>query len=159
MADTRLDLKRDTLLTTLPELGKEWEVALQIRLTEYDTAEYRSILHMTTGGDNDKYGDRTPTLEMDPRKKLYVESAASGLNYMDDRRDPIPLDTWTEVKVSQTLTSVGKYMFRIFLAGVKVFAVENTKPEVFKDVKVYATNPWKPAQAGSIKGVTIKTRK
>ena len=152
-------LEKDTLLTTIPELGKEWEVSLQIKLTEYDTAAYRSILHMTSGGDNEKYGDRTPLLEMDPRKKLYVESAAPGLNYLDDRSSPIPLHTWTAVKVSQRLSSGGRYMFKILLDGEQVFAVENKQPEAFKDVKVYTSAPWKASQAGSIKALTINTRK
>ena len=64
---------------------------------------------------------------------------------------------WTSIHISQTLEE-GKYIYRITIGGEEVHAVENSEPEEFSDVKVYASDPWHNAQPGSIRNLVIKSR-
>ena len=48
-------------------------------------------------------------------------------------------------------------MFRIDIEGEEVHAVENSQPEEFQDVKVYASDPWHPAQPGSIRNLVVES--
>ena len=59
--------------------------------------------------------------------------------------------------ISQTLEG-GKYIYRITIDGEEVHIVENSQPEEFQGVKVYASNPWAAAQPGSIRKLVIETR-
>ena len=59
--------------------------------------------------------------------------------------------------ISQTLEG-GRYMFRIDIEGEEVHAVENSQPEEFKDVKVYASDPWHDVQPGSIRKLVVESR-
>ena len=151
-------LKKNKLLTTIPELGKEWEVSMQIKLTKYYTSSFHNIFHMTIGG-GAHYGERTPGIWIDDSKQLYISSAVNGDNGYHYKADSIPLNKYRIVKVQQTLTDGGKYMFAIFIDRKKVFNVVNTQPEAFKDVKVFASNEGDVSQAGSIKEIIIKTQK
>ena len=49
-------------------------------------------------------------------------------------------------------------MYRISIGGKEVYAVENSQPEEFKDVKVYASNSGHTAQPGSIRNLVIESR-
>ena len=42
--------------------------------------------------------------------------------------------------------------------GETLWSVENTKPEEFSDVKVFAASDWYVAQAGSIRQLQIENR-
>ena len=45
--------------------------------------------------------------------------------------------------------------FQTFIDGKRVFKVENKKPEVFYNVKVYAASPWDAATKGKIRHLEI----
>ena len=64
---------------------------------------------------------------------------------------------WTTIAISQALEG-GRYMYRISIGGKEVYAVENSQPEEFKDVKVYASNSGRTAQPGSIRNLVIESR-
>ena len=48
-------------------------------------------------------------------------------------------------------------MYRISIGGEELHAVENSQPEEFHNVKVYASDPWYPAQPGSIRNLVIES--
>ena len=72
---------------------------------------------------------------------MAVSSAVSGDKNYRHFPDQPPVGVWTYIQISQTLEGE-RYMYRMFIGGEEVHAVENTEPREFQDVKVYASNPW-----------------
>ena len=68
-------LVKDTLLTTLPTLGKEWRVTHDFKPTEY-VGGYGNSLHLTIGG----YGDRQLLLHYH-NGRLELGSVVSGVTH------------------------------------------------------------------------------
>ena len=56
---------------------------------------------------------------------------------------PLPLNVASEIKVRQYITN-GVYYYQATVAGKALFQnpVQNTQPKEFKNVKVYASNPF-----------------
>ena len=146
-------LVKDTLLTTLPTLGKEWRVTHDFKATEY-LGGYENSLHLTIGG----YGDRQLLIQC-YNGRFEIGSVVSGSTHYNK---PVqsPVGEWTPISISMTDEGCkgGQYMYRINIGGEEVHARENTQPQEFKDVKVYASNPWNAAQPGSIRNLVIETR-
>ena len=57
------------------------------------------------------------------------------------------------------LVSPYQYMFKVFVNNVLVFKLDNKDPRVFRDVKVYASDPWYEPVNGRIKDLRVETRK
>ena len=43
-------IAKNTLLTTLPSMTKEWKVTFEVNPTDYGFKSYASVLHLTIGG-------------------------------------------------------------------------------------------------------------
>ena len=145
---------RNTTLTTLDILGKEWRVTHDFKPTKY--LSWTSTLHLSIAGNAEQYGDRTPAiLPSRPWGKLRIASAVNGdINYWRDFDQP-PVGAWTTIAISQTLEG-GKYMYRISIGGEEVHANENTKPIAYQGAQVYASKG--TATPGSIKNLVIETK-
>ena len=44
------EMAKNTLLTTLPSMTKEWKVTFEVNPTAYSFRSYASVLHLTIGG-------------------------------------------------------------------------------------------------------------
>ena len=152
-------LVKDTLLTTLDTMGKEWRVTHDFKPTKY-LSVWANSLQLTIGGDMENYGDRTPIIfpsNQNSPGKMKIASAVNGAPDYGTTPDQPSLNVWTTIAISQTLEE-GKYMFRISIGDQEVHAVENTQPEVFRNVKVYGSNSNHAAQPGSIRNLVIETK-
>ena len=73
---------RDSLLTVLPNLSKEWKVTFEVNPTHYSWNGWKSVLHLTTGGkgvgSNSKVGDRIPAIWFHKTRGVLVSSALDG---------------------------------------------------------------------------------
>ena len=148
---------QDSLLTTLYTLGKEWNVSHEFKPTEY-LDNWRNSLHLTIGGSNGEHGDRTPSIwpsTPTAGKMLIASSVNEDKNFVHKPVQPLVRE-WTPIQISQTLED-GRYMYRIVIGGKEVHAVENTEPKEFCNVKVYASDPWGPAQPGAIRNLLIES--
>ena len=67
----------------------------------------------------------------------------------------IPAGKWTQITLSQEYLS-GKFRYRVLIDGVEKYNVENAQDGQFRDVRVYASNPWHDAQPGYIKDLSVK---
>ena len=70
-----------------------------------DTNSYLNILHLTIGGDNSVWGDRTPAVWLFRNKGFLISSAISG-NYNNDKLiyPPTQAGKWMHFEISQILT-------------------------------------------------------
>ena len=152
-------LAKNSQLTTLPKLTKEWKVSFEINPTDYSFRGYASVLHMTIGGkgvgSDAKEGDRIPAIWIHKTRGVLVSTALDGRpDYMKAFKRLPPAGEWTRIEVSQSLVG-SKYMYSITIADENVFTVENTKPVELSNVKVYAGSPWSTARKGSIRNLEI----
>ena len=147
------------LLTTLPILGMEWRVSHEFRPTDFSNNGWTNSIHLTTGGDNHQYGYRTPAVTFHPSKGMQVTAAVNGVyNYHRDFMSKRPvLDAWTTISISQEMSGE-KYIYKIIIGEEQVYSVENHQPQEFRDVKVYASDPWHTKVPGQIRAFTIQTK-
>ena len=150
---------RGSLVHTIPTLGKEWRVSLEFKPTDYTYSGYANLLHLTIGADWGSYGTRVPGVWFHPSRGLHISAAVNGiLDYNKDTlTDRPPLGNWTSLEISQEQVG-GEFVYKIVIGGKEILSVENTQPEVFEDVKVYASDPWHNAQPGAMKALLIQTK-
>ncbi|XP_012558744.2 uncharacterized protein LOC100212894 [Hydra vulgaris] len=148
-------LNQGTILGELDVLKKEYSVSFNIFPKSY-TNGWKSVLHLTQGKDFGDYGDRIPGVwfNEDSSGKLVIYTALRGYNDFNVKTDPLPLNQWTNVKIGQRMRD-NTYWFYVYLNGVMNHIIENIDARDFKNVKVYASDPWYAAQNGLISNILI----
>ena len=112
------ELKKNSLLTTLPSLPREWMVEFEFKPTNLDHG-WTSIFHMTIGGDSGTIGYRIPAVFYHPSYNLLISSHNNkNANYNKYVPSP-PIGKWTKIRVSQELLD-GKFRYRIFFCKIKM---------------------------------------
>ena len=147
-------IAKNKLLTTLPELTKEWRVSFEVKPTAFRNYP-ESILQLTIGGSGRKIGDRTPAIWFHKTRGILVASALDGKASFSKWLKPLPSSgQWTRIEVSQSLVE-SKYIYNITIGDKEEFSIQNKKPVELKKVKVYSGNPWHAPQKGSIRNLKI----
>ena len=154
------EIAKNTLLTTLPTLDKEWKVTFELNPTSYKYRGYAQVIHFTTGGKGGKggqLGDRTPALWIHKTLGVYIVTTINGKPNVGKtlRLGRPPLNKWTTVEINQVKKG-SSYIFSLMMNNEVLWITRNVKPSQFSDVKVYAASPWFAVQAGSIRGLKIE---
>ena len=92
-------------------IGREYTIQFELYLYSYPTNPLSSVLHFTTSGNLNSYGDRNPAVwvsgQEDNPEKIVVSSSVDGnTNLHVYSEKSYPLKTWIPIKISQKL--VGK---------------------------------------------------
>ena len=144
------DQVRSGVLTTLPTLPREWMVVFLFKPTNLDNPDWTSIFHMTIGGNYENPGDRIPAVLFRPSEGLMIVQKKKQEILL-----PAPeIDKWTKIQMFQKIEN-GNTKIKLFINDKEMLSVVNSKPTSFANVKVYASDPWYPAQPGSIKNLSI----
>ena len=135
------EISKNTLLTTLPLLKKEWKVSFDFKAN--NLRGLGQIFHMTAGGKGlgagAAYGDRTPAIWVHSSRGFLVSSAVDGKYSFSKYFQPLPtIGEWTTIEVGQELVG-SRIVYSISIGGRNVLSVTNSKPSEFKNVKVYAS--------------------
>ncbi|XP_065656161.1 uncharacterized protein LOC100212432 isoform X5 [Hydra vulgaris] len=148
-------LKKNNLIATLPLLDKAYSVSFNLKPNSYSVG-WKSVIHLTIGQNFGQYGERTPAVWFlhDGSGKLTIASAINGNPNYYFLTDPLPLNQWSNVRISQFRFN-GIYTFTVYINGKLIHSIENTKPQSFKNVKVYTADPWYDEQDGFIKDLRI----
>ncbi|XP_065656240.1 uncharacterized protein LOC136081866 [Hydra vulgaris] len=149
-------LTQGTLLGTLNVVKKEYFVSFNIKPVTYSVG-FKSVLHITLGENMNTYGDRNPGVwfHNDGSGRLRIHAAVNSDNiYYFDTSAPLMLNEWSNIKIHQSLYG-GKYWFSVDINGVNVHKVENSDARDFKNMMVFASDPWYPSQNGSISDLLI----
>jgi len=157
-----LDLKSDQLITVVPYIGREYNVSFELYLNKYQTEDWLSVLHFTTSGNSESYGDRNPAVwvggHRDHHRQLHVSSSIDGTTNMWIKSDKIyPLKTWIKIRISQALMYT-QFVYSVVINEETVYTEMNDVPSMFSDVKVYGGDPWYPAQDGKIRNLVLHTK-
>ena len=118
-----LDLKSDQLITVVPYVGREYNVSFELYLNKYQTEDWLSVLHFTTSGNSESYGDRNPAVwvggHRDHHRQLHISSSIDGTTNMWIKSDKIyPLKTWIKIRISQALMYTQVFLLRNFTTQI-----------------------------------------
>ena len=158
--DVEFQVTTNHLHQTLPTFYKQWSISVNIMPIGILTGEneWGNILRVGLGGDREEYGDRTPAIWFTPSTtKMSIYSAINGDSEYFIETDPIPINAWAWVEMSQVRQPDGVYQFTIRMAGAIIHQIINTDPREFSDVKIYTSDNYWPAANAKIANLTIKT--
>ena len=150
-----IEIKRNQIIKTLKILPKEYEVSFEVKPTSKTNATYSNVIHLTVGGNNAAYGDRTPAVWI-YFSNFFFSSALNGSTSGNFQSNVVMnLLEWTKIKISQLLMKEN-YVFTIWVADNIIYNVINFQAREFQNVMVYIGDPWYVAQPGYIRNLVIK---
>ena len=160
--DGEQEMAKNNLLTTLPQMTKEWKVSLEVNPTDYTFTSYANVLHLTIGGkglgSSANVGDRIPAIWIHKTRGVMISSALNGkAAYTKTYKVIPPVREWTKIEVSQTLIE-SKYIYSISIGKKNVLKVENKKPVELSNVKVFAGSPWYTATKGFLRNLEVQMK-
>ena len=159
------DLKKDYLLQSGVTIYKTYKISFNVYFTKFvhtNTHVFQNIIHLTvTGKSCCESGDRIVGIWIKPNTnpnflRLYVANEMNGDPNTVNLIQTYPLYRWIQVSISQTMQD-GVYSFVVTIDGNVELEIQNTQPQVFRDVSVYAANPWDNAVAGKIQNIKIES--
>ena len=140
-----MDVAQGKLVQEIQSWGKLYTVEFEI--TIFNSGEsWINVFHFTTGSDNSNYGDRIPAMWIKRNSgsdagRFHIASAISGNKDLDIEYD-YELGKKYEITIKQFKDSGNKYWYEIIIDRESKFKIENTVPESFSNVKLYASDPW-----------------
>ena len=138
-------LRKGRILTTIPYLSKEYAIEFQVYPTVFHRG-WHNVLHFTTGRNGVAYGSRIPAMFFN-NNRFWICSDISGNRNCCYASPTVKVKKWIKVRVSQS--KEGKYYYyKVEINGKQVKKVRNSKPRVFKNVKVFASDKWYAPQQG-----------
>ena len=104
-------MKKNTLLTTLPTLGKEFSIAFDLFISDEEPeTEWRNVLHLTTGRNYGPNGSRVPGIWwLKSSKRLQLSASISGNDNYQLNHVGVNTNRWIKLEIKQFLrgTKVG----------------------------------------------------
>jgi len=147
--------RRGNLLTSLSLWPKEYEIKFDF-FPFFLPDSFVNILHVTKGGNNDVYGDRSPSIYAkggsDPF--LHICSSINGnKNYCMNFN--ISSNTWISLRIAQKKAENQSYEIEYTVDNIVMDTVVNGLAMEFENVKIYSSNPWVPSLNGILRNVEI----
>ena len=98
-------LAKNTQLTELAYIGKEYSVSFELFINKFGTDTYQSVLHLSTGGNLDEMGNRNPAVFVYNTSpvQLHITSAVSGNKNMAKNFPGLVENKWQKIEISQKL--------------------------------------------------------
>lgn len=134
------NITKNKLIQNFENWGLVYHVEFTLEVTKVPNETWTNVFHFTSKSDKVYYGDRIPALWINKGGHFSISSAVNG-----------NLDYWTKINfeikrqyqiiIKQFLES-GKYWYEIITDGHSNLKIENTEPQNFSDVKLYASDPW-----------------
>ncbi|XP_065653549.1 uncharacterized protein LOC136080612 isoform X2 [Hydra vulgaris] len=155
IGDNIIPLMKAQILVEIPELLKEYVVSFYVKPNSFTTG-WHSVIHFTIGSSNLYYVDKVPSIwfHTDGNGSLLISAPINGSPLQYFKTKPIEINQWTYIEISQVLIN-SFYIYRIKINEEFICAEINNQAQSFKNVRVYASDPWYDAQDGSIKDLLI----
>ena len=159
--DTETTLRKGRLLTVIPALRPQFEVSFDMYPLE-KISTWTGLLHMTVSGNDDFYRSRVPGIFYGNLNGvccgslLQIGFAINNHKNYIPRRPSVDIMRWTRVVVKQVLVN-DDYVYMVLFNGIEQYRITNTETRLFKNVRVYVTNPWAGVFPGKIRNLTIIT--
>ncbi|XP_065681608.1 uncharacterized protein LOC100199805 isoform X2 [Hydra vulgaris] len=139
-------LTQGLILGMLYVLKKVYTVSFSLKPITYSKG-LKSVFLLTSNNNSKVYdsGSLSVWFHEDGSGKIYICSEINGNRNYKVETKPLSLDSLYSIKISQYLQS-NKYWFTIDINGVNIFKVVNSDARDFKNMRVYASNPWDSVQ-------------
>ena len=139
------DVLRGNIVQEIQTWGKLYKVEFEITILN-SGGGWINVFHFTASSNNEKYGDRIPAMWIHKHSSseagfFHIASAING-NKDVDREYDYELGKRYQITIRQFKTSGNKYMYEIIINRESKFKIENTVPQSFSNVKLYASDPW-----------------
>ena len=157
-----IPLVKGKLLTTIPSLGKQWRVSLEVFSENFEHRGLANVLQMMTGETLGQFGKCIPAVWIHQSKVVFISTALGRKPIFTQRfHSDVPAHACgnaTQIEVSQSLQGED-YIYAIKIGGNQVYSAKNPRPRDFYDVKVYSSSPSFPPLSGSIRNLKIEVEK
>ncbi|XP_065653642.1 SCO-spondin-like isoform X14 [Hydra vulgaris] len=155
LMEDEVPLARNTYVTTLKSLNKEYSVLFEVKPNAFDH-NWRSVIHLFPDNSNDTTHNSNPAIYFAPNGSLYVTSTINGSFHSFYYSMLFYLKTWSQINVRQEFyIESNTYQYSISVNGTIVYSTTNKKPVELSNIKVYAANPWYVSQNGFIRNLII----
>ncbi|XP_047141043.2 uncharacterized protein LOC105847881 [Hydra vulgaris] len=150
-------LVKNNAITTFASWDKRFYVIFKVKPLSYSHT-WDSVIRVTLGNDRTRYGDRNPAVWFinDGSGTMRIHYSANGTLYGYIDTPPLLLDSWSTIQICQDIHD-GIYLFSVYINGKFFQSIANNMPQAFKNVLVYASDPWYNAKDGFIKDLKIIT--
>ena len=157
------NLTRGELLTTIPNLYKEYEVKFEVMPFRFPSG-WSSLIHLTIDGDHGKYGERNPAIFVYGSSPPFLTVASAVNGNVNEHKNytgingivGISTNIWIKITVAQKLEHE-YYNYTVKIDNNLIYSAENKEPVDLTDVKVYASDPWYVPLNGYIRRLEIST--
>nr|XP_047124547.1 SCO-spondin isoform X2 [Hydra vulgaris] len=154
LMEDEVPLARNTYVTTLKSLNKEYSVLFEVKPNAFDY-NWRSVIHLFPDNSNDTQNSN-PAVYFAPNGSLYVTSTINGSFHSVYYSMLFYLKTWSQINVKQEFCiESNTYQYSISVNGTIVYSTTNNNPVELSNIKVYAANPWYVSQNGFIRNLVI----
>ena len=154
LAKDEYRLAKNTLLKTFPSMKKTFELKFEIR-AEKVSRTWANAIHITTGSDGSRQGDRIPGVWLNKDGHWHICTSIGIQKNHCHNSPPVSLNTWTMIRIWQEQLLDGDYMYQYAINNTTIYSVRNESPRAFKNVKVYAADPWYAPVKGSIRNIEL----
>ena len=162
---TEFELKQGNLLTTLPKLGKAFEITYEVMAASLKDGSYyykKSVFCMHSWYTSIACNFVYPRYDYHQSKTIHEMHIYSESAEQDDHEE-ISANKWIRVKVyqradGQTEWGTAKYNYGIEIDDKTIRNITNNYPEDFTNVKVYAGDPNYDAIDGKIRHLCIRSK-
>ena len=157
MLEDEVSIQKNRLLKTLPAMRQKFEVKFDILPKSMPIEPWASVIHLTTGNNIGRHGDRIPGVWLNPHPFWCVASSVSG-NYNHHHTFlNVSLNKWASFRIWQNQIPDGSYFFEYSINNKTIHSIENNDPKLFRNVKVYAADPWYVSADAKIRNFQICT--
>ena len=94
-------MTKNKQIIELPYLGKEYSVSFELFMNKMPTANYQSVIQLTTGKDCCGMGDRSPGVWVMNSKELLVTAAISGNGNTHKMFPGMEENKWYKIEINQ----------------------------------------------------------
>jgi len=145
-----LQVKKNNLAGIIPSVPAEYVVTFSVKPTSFISG-WANVLHFTTGGNIGELGYRIPGVWF-WLDKLHICGSVKGNNNYCLNSEPVEKNKWTEIKITNTKEG-SNYLYAVYVNGKQLGQSDNPSSQVYRNVKVYFSDPWYNSFKGSIRNL------
>ena len=151
MLDTK-PIIQSKVLSVIPTLSPSYSVKFEVKITRF-RREFNNIMQLLGGNRNVARVDLGYSLGLQRNMVSICGAYKCPLSALGVY---VPLHQWTTIEMTQRKqASSGDYLFIAKIGNVVLGPVMNKSPRTYRNVKVYASNPWHPPPQGFIRNMVI----
>ena len=140
------------MISTVALIPKVYTVEFSVKPTGFARG-YRSVLHFTTGGDHGKLGNRIPGVWL-YSNRLHICGSVNGKSNYCVNSKPLQKNKWANVRIVNS--KVGStYWYTVYVNGKQITKSKNPTARVYKNVKIYVSDPWYVPAQGFIRQLKV----